>query len=218
MTALRAGRSTSAQATAAVLAAIEKLNPTLNAFNSVFQERAMAKRRPSTRTGRRARPSGAGGVPIAIKDNMCTTFGKTTCSSKMLENFRCPYDATVVEKLEAAGAVNLGKTNLDEFAMGTSTENSAFGPSKNPWNTRCVPGGSSGGSAAAMAARLGLWRPWDPDTGGSIRQPPSLCGHGWPQADLRPGVAGMGWWRLPFAGSDRADDADGRGCRRCFCR
>jgi aspartyl-tRNA(Asn)/glutamyl-tRNA(Gln) amidotransferase subunit A len=174
--AIAAGETTSIQATTAVLKAIDALNPTLNAYNSVFHQRAMEKAVEIDEKRAAGKAIGPlGGVPIALKDNMCTTFGTTTCSSKMLQNFKAPYDATVVQKLEAAGAVILGKTNLDEFAMGSSTENSAFGPSKNPWDPARVPGGSSGGSAAATAARL-CFAALGSDTGGSIRQPAALCG------------------------------------------
>ncbi|MDB5324857.1 MAG: Asp-tRNA(Asn)/Glu-tRNA(Gln) amidotransferase subunit GatA [Phycisphaerales bacterium] len=154
-----------------MLTRTQALNPTLNAYNEVLAERALATAK-RVDDGEITGP--LAGVPIALKDNLCTSVGKTTCSSKMLADFRAPYDATVVKKLEAAGAVFIGKTNLDEFAMGSSTENSAFGPSRNPWDTSRVPGGSSGGSATALAAGLCV-ASLGSDTGGSIRQPAALC-------------------------------------------
>jgi len=175
--ALREGRTSSREATDACLAAIERLNPTLRAFLSVDADaaRRCADEMDRRRTARE--PLGLlAGIPVAVKDNLCTAGGQpTTCASRILGSWRAPYDAHVVERLRAEGAVIVGKTNLDEFAMGSSTENSAFGATRNPWDTERVPGGSSGGSAAAVAARM-VPLALGSDTGGSIRQPAALCG------------------------------------------
>jgi aspartyl-tRNA(Asn)/glutamyl-tRNA(Gln) amidotransferase subunit A len=166
----------SAEATQAYLDAIDAHDTQLHCFNEVLAERAMNQARAVDEKRARNQPLGPlAGVPMAIKDNLCTTYGRTTCSSRTLEQFVSPYTATAVAKLEAADAIVLGKTNLDEFAMGSSTENSAFGVTRNPWDTERVSGGSSGGSAAAVAARL-CAAAVGSDTGGSIRQPSAFCG------------------------------------------
>ena len=168
---IRTRRRSAVEVVRAALDRIERAK-SLNAFNSVYPDRALERAR-AVDEGNRA--GALAGVPVAVKDNLCTSFGTTTCSSKILANFRSPYDATVVRRLESAGAVIVGKTNLDEFAMGSSTENSAFGPVRNPWDAARVAGGSSGGSAAAVAAGI-VPGALGSDTGGSIRQPAALCG------------------------------------------
>ena len=150
-----------------VLDNAEKLNPTLNAFLSIERENAL--QRAAELTANAAENNSLHGFPIAVKDNICTKNAQTSCASKILGNFHPQYNATVVEKLEKAGAIVIGKTNLDEFAMGSSNENSAFGAVKNPWDISRVPGGSSGGSAVAVASGI-VPAALGSDTGGSIRQ------------------------------------------------
>ena len=166
---------TSVELTQFFLNRIKKHNPSLNAFITVDEGRSLAMAEKSDQLIQAGKKSILTGIPIAQKDIFCADEWRTTCGSKMLENFISPYNATVIQKFNDVGAVNLGKTNMDEFAMGSSNETSYFGPVKNPWNLDCVPGGSSGGSASAVAARL-TPAATGTDTGGSIRQPASLCG------------------------------------------
>ncbi len=172
--ALRAGEITSRALVEDVLARVERANPVLNAFITVSAEAALAAADEADRRGI-GNGGPLAGLPIAHKDIFCTEGLRTTCGSRMLEQFVPPYDATVVARLRAAGAIVVGKTNMDEFAMGSSTETSYFGNTLNPWDTGRSPGGSSGGSAAAVAARV-VPCATGTDTGGSIRQPAALCG------------------------------------------
>jgi len=172
---LHARRFSSVELTRSLLARIARLNDVLNAFLTVTEEAALAAARRADETLQAGRGGPLTGIPIAHKDIFCTDGVRTTCGSRILENFIAPYDATVVERLNAAGAVPLGKTNMDEFAMGSSNETSFYGPVHNPWDVKRVPGGSSGGSAAAVAARL-VPAATGTDTGGSIRQPAALTG------------------------------------------
>ncbi|GBG13726.1 aspartyl-tRNA(Asn)/glutamyl-tRNA(Gln) amidotransferase subunit A [Novimethylophilus kurashikiensis] len=173
--ALAAKKISSVELTQLYLDRIERLNPDINAYITVDAEKSLAQARAADERIAKGETGPLTGVPIAQKDIFCAKDWITTCGSKMLGNFVAPYDAHIVEQFNRAGAVNLGKTNMDEFAMGSSNETSYFGKVKNPWDRERVPGGSSGGSAAAVAARLAP-AATGTDTGGSIRQPASLCG------------------------------------------
>ena len=154
---------------------IKERDDELNCFITLTEEFALNKARKIDEEIAKNKIRALSGLPIAQKDIFCTKNIKTSCGSKMLDNFVSPYNATVIEKLNNAGTIMLGKTNMDEFAMGSSNETSFYGPVKNPWDTEYVPGGSSGGSASAVAARISPCSTGT-DTGGSIRQPASLCG------------------------------------------
>ncbi|NQV70756.1 MAG: Asp-tRNA(Asn)/Glu-tRNA(Gln) amidotransferase subunit GatA [Pseudohongiella sp.] len=173
--ALAAGDISSVELTQAYLNRIAQYNGELNAFITVCEESALEQAKAADVARAKGDTSSLLGIPLAHKDIFCTEGITTTCGSRMLGNFVSPYNATVVERFSDAGVVMLGKTNMDEFAMGSSNETSFFGAVKNPWNTACVPGGSSGGSAAAVAADLCAMATGT-DTGGSIRQPAAFCG------------------------------------------
>jgi aspartyl-tRNA(Asn)/glutamyl-tRNA(Gln) amidotransferase subunit A len=173
---IAAGEISSVEATKSIFERIGRLEPVIGAYISTYREMALERAADvDRRIAANEQVGQLAGVPVAVKDNMCTTFGATTCASKILENFHAPYNATVIEKLLAADAVIVGKANMDEFAMGSSTENSGLKQTVNPWDTSRVPGGSSGGATAAVAARL-CFAALGSDTGGSIRQPAGFCG------------------------------------------
>ncbi|HOO91130.1 MAG TPA: amidase, partial [Syntrophales bacterium] len=172
---LSEGTLTSVEITKSVFRRIASVEDRVHAYITLMEDYAIEQARAADMRIQGGTGGVLTGIPIALKDVLCTEGIRTTCGSRMLENFVPPYDATVIRKLRDDGAVFLGKTNMDEFAMGSSTETSYFGVTRNPWNLECIPGGSSGGSAAAIAAdeciaSLGT------DTGGSIRQPAALCG------------------------------------------
>lgn len=195
--ALQSGEFSSVELTGAYLERIGRLNPALNAYITTTGEQALAQAQAADARLAKGGASPLCGVPIAHKDIFCTTGVRSSCGSRMLDNFKAPYDAAVVARLAADGAVMLGKTNMDEFAMGSSNETSWYGPVRNPWNQDLVPGGSSGGSAAAVAAHLCAGATAS-DTGGSIRQPASFCG----LTGIKPSYGRVSrWGMIAFASS-----------------
>ena len=194
---LRSGEFSSVELTRHFLNRIDQLDGVYNSFITVTAEQALAQAAVADQQLAKGNTPALCGVPMAHKDIFCTEGVRTSCGSRMLDTFVPPYNATVVENFAAAGAVVLGKTNMDEFAMGSSNETSYYGPVKNPWQTQCVPGGSSGGSAAAIAARL-TPAATATDTGGSIRQPAALCGI----TGLKPTYGRVSrWGMIAFASS-----------------
>ncbi|MGB0669625.1 MAG: amidase, partial [Porticoccaceae bacterium] len=197
VTGLQSKAFSSVELTQHFLDRIAELNPDYNAVITVTADQALQAAAAADERLAEGDAPALCGVPILHKDIFCTQGVRTSCGSKMLDNFIPPYNATVVENFERAGAVVLGKTNMDEFAMGSSNETSFYGPVKNPWATDCVPGGSSGGSAAAVAARLAP-AATATDTGGSIRQPAALCGI----TGLKPTYGRVSrWGMIAFASS-----------------